>query len=180
MNHLSDKDVELCNLIHHRPGYDYQSAAPAPCYIDMNAAWPILVNHPALYWDQSRFTALEVVQGEFELLVNEEGEKLRISFYPPVFASKATDQYVLQKETPTRLCVYRKNEQVMRLHDILAQGLLIPREAEAQLRETLSSLAPMISIQSDLEGVVDAEPVEVSRCFCASATKSRLVWYFSP
>ncbi len=160
MNHLSDKDVELCNLIHHRPGYDYQSAAPAPCYIDMNAAWPILVNHPALYWDQSRFTALEVVQGEFELLVNEEGEKLRISFYPPVFASKATDQYVLQKETPTRLCVYRKNEQVMRLHDILAQGLLIPREAEAQLRETLSSLAPMISIQSDLEGVVDAEPVE--------------------
>lgn len=160
LNHLSDKDVELCNLIQHRPDYDFQSNAPAPCFIDMNAAWPILVNHPTLYWDQSRFTALEVVQGDFELLVNEEGDKLRISFYPPVFASKVTDQYVLQKETPTRLCVYRKNEQVMRLHDILAQGLLIPREAEAQLRETLSSLAPMISIQSDLEGVVDADPVE--------------------
>ena len=160
LNHLTDKDIELCNLIQHRPGYDFQSGAPAPCFIDMNAAWPILVDHPALYWDQSRFTALEVVQGEFELLVNEEGDKLRISFYPPVFASKATDQYVLQKETPTRLCVYRKNDQVMRLYDILAQGLLIPREAESQLRETLSSLAPMISIQSDLEGVVDAEPVE--------------------
>ena len=160
LSNLTDKDIELCNLIQHKPGYDFQSGSPAPCFIDMNAAWPILVNHPALYWDQSRFTALEVVSGEFELLVNEEGEKLRISFYPPVFASKATDQFVLQKETPTRLCVYRKNEQVMRLHDILAQGLLIPREAEAQLRETLSSLAPMISIQSDLEGVVDAEPVE--------------------
>lgn len=159
LNHLSDKDIELCNLIQHRPDFDSQTGA-ATSYIDMNTAWPVLVNHPALYWDQSRFTPLEVVQSEFELLVNEEGDKLRISFYPPVFTSKAHDQYVLQKETPTRLCIYRKNEQVMRLHDILAQGLLIPREAESQLRETLSSLAPMISIQSDLEGVVDAEPVE--------------------
>ncbi|PWQ97716.1 DEAD/DEAH box helicase [Leucothrix pacifica] len=159
LSHLSDKDIELCNLIQHRPDFDAHTGA-ATSYIDMNTAWPVLVNHPALYWDQSRFTPLEVVQSEFELLVNEEGDKLRISFYPPVFTSKAHDQYVLQKETPTRLCIYRKNEQVMRLHDILSQGLLIPREAEAQLRETLSSLAPMISIQSDLEGVVDAEPVE--------------------
>jgi len=158
LTHLSDKDIELCNLIQHRP--DHDQSANSPCYIDMNTAWPILVGHPALYWDQSRHTPLEVVQGEFELLVNEESDKLRISFYPPVFSSKAHDQFVLQKETPTRLCIYRKNEQVLRLHDILAQGLLIPREAENQLRETLSSLAPMISIQSDLEGVVDAEPVE--------------------
>jgi SNF2 family DNA or RNA helicase len=159
LSHLSDKDIELCNLIQHRPDFDSQTGA-ATSYIDMNTAWSVLVNHPALYWDQSRFTPLEVVQSEFELLVNEEGDKLRISFYPPVFTSKSHDQYVLQKETPTRLCIYRKNDQVMRLHDILAQGLLIPREAEAQLRETLSSLAPMISIQSDLEGVVDAESME--------------------
>ncbi|MGB1309908.1 MAG: hypothetical protein ACPG47_01795, partial [Leucothrix sp.] len=95
LNHLSEKDIELCNLIQHRSGYDFQSGSPPPCFIDMNAAWPILVNHPALYWDQSRFTALEVVQGEFELLVNEEGEKLRISFYPPVFASKISEQFVV-------------------------------------------------------------------------------------
>ena len=160
LSYLSDKDVELCNLIQHRPDFDLQSDSTSPCYIDMNTAWPVLVSHPALYWDQSRHTPLEVVQSEFELLVNEEGDKLRISFYPPVFSSKANDQFVLQKETPTRLCIYRKNDQVMRLHDILAQGLVIPREAEAQLRDTLGSLAPMISIQSDLEGVVDAEDVE--------------------
>ncbi|PID45850.1 MAG: helicase [Proteobacteria bacterium] len=159
LDFLSDKDIELCNLIQHHPSFDGISGA-ASCYIDMNAAWTILVNHPALYWDQSRLTPLEVVQGEFELLVNEEGDQLRISFYPPVLSSKASDQYVLQKETPARLCIYRKNEQVMRLHDILAQGLVIPREAESQLRETLSSLAPMVSIQSDLEGVVDATAVE--------------------
>ncbi|WP_022952271.1 DEAD/DEAH box helicase [Leucothrix mucor] len=159
---LSAKDVELCNLIQYRPDFDNQlsNASAAPCFIDMNTAWPIMVEHPALYWDQSRHTPLEVIQNEFELLVNEEGDKLRISFYPPVIASKAHDQFVIQKETPTRLCIYRKNEQVMRLHDILAQGLLIPREAEAQLRDTLSSLAPMINIQSDLEGVVDAEPMD--------------------
>ena len=136
--------------------YDTYSSEGPQFYIDMNTAWLALVDHPAIYWDQARGAPIEITQGDFELLVSEEGDNLRISFYPHFNKEKTDSRYLIHKETPTRLCIYQKNEQVYRLSEILSDGLVIPREAEQNLRETLTSLAPMIKIQSDLEGINDA------------------------
>ncbi|MCK5896160.1 MAG: hypothetical protein KAG20_05105, partial [Cocleimonas sp.] len=122
-------------------------------------AWLAMVDHPAIYWDQARSAPIEITQNEFELLVSEEDENLRISFYPPFTKGSNESRYLVHKETPTRLCLYHKNEQVYRLSEILSDGLVIPREAEKNLRETLTSLAPMVKIQSDLEGIGEAEEV---------------------
>ncbi len=157
---LSKQDLDVVSAIFEQPDYDQYYHRGPQFRLDMNAAWPKLVNHPHLYWAGARSTPIELVQGEFELLVSEEGENLRISFYPPFDDSHQDSQFLIVKETPSRLCLYPKNEQVMRLSEIISKGLTIPREAEKNLRETLSTLAPMISIQSDLEGVVDAEVVE--------------------
>ena len=157
---LSEQDLDLVSAIFEQPDYDAYYHRGPQFTLDLNAAWPKLVNHPNLYWDGARNTPIELTEGEFELLVSEEGEGLRISFYPPFDDSQQDSQYLIVKETPTRLCIYPKNEQVMRLSEIISNGILIPREAEKDLRETLGTLAPMISIQSDLEGVIDAEDVE--------------------
>ncbi len=157
---LSKQDHELVSAIFEQPDYDQYYHRGPQFRLDMNAAWPKLVGHPNLYWEGARSTPIELVQSEFELLVSEDGENLRISFYPPFDNSQEDSQFLVVKETPSRLCLYPKNEQVMRLSEIISNGLTIPREAEKNLRETLSTLAPMISIQSDLEGVVDAKVVE--------------------
>ncbi|HIQ14558.1 MAG TPA: ATP-dependent helicase, partial [Leucothrix sp.] len=157
---LTEHDLDLISAIYEQPDYDtYYNRGPQ-FTLDMNSAWPKLVGHPNLYWDSARNTPIELSQSDFELLVTEEDENLRISFYPPFDDSQEESQYLIHKETPTRLCIYQKNEQVMRLSEIISKGLVIPREAEKNLRETLSTLAPMINIQSDLEGIVDAEKVE--------------------
>ncbi|MGK0270370.1 MAG: SNF2 family DNA or RNA helicase [Cocleimonas sp.] len=156
---LSDQDVDIAASIFEQPDYDAYYHRGPQFTLDMNLAWPKLVNHPNLYWDGARNTPIELSQGEFELLVSEESDNLRISFYPPFDDSQEDSQFLIVKETPTRLCIYQKNEQVMRLSEIISNGIVIPREAEKDLRETLGTLAPMISIQSDLEGVVDAEAI---------------------
>lgn len=157
---LSEQDLDLVSAIFEQPDYDSYYHRGPQFTLDLNAAWPKLVGHPQLFWDGARNTPIELSQNEFELLVSEEGENLRISFYPPFDDSQEDSLYLIHKETPTRLCIYKKSEQVMRLSEIISNGIVIPREAEANLRETLSTLAPMIHIQSDLEGVVDAEKVE--------------------
>ncbi|MEB8432077.1 DEAD/DEAH box helicase [Cocleimonas sp. KMM 6892] len=157
---LSEQDLDLVSAIFEQPDYDAYYHRGPQFTLDLNSAWPKLVNHPNLYWDGARNTPIELSQGEFELLVSEENENLRISFYPAFDNSQEDSQYLIVKETPTRLCIYQKNEQVMRLSEIISNGIVIPREAEKDLRETLGTLAPMISIQSDLEGVVDAEEIE--------------------
>jgi len=157
---LSDQDIDIAASIFEQPDYDAYYHRGPQFTLDMNLAWPKLVNHSNLYWDGARNTPIELSQGDFELLVSEESENLRISFYPPFDDSQEDSQFLIVKETPTRLCIYQKNEQVMRLSEIISNGIVIPREAEKNLRETLGTLAPMISIQSDLEGVVDAELVK--------------------
>ena len=157
---LSENDLDLVSAIYEQPDYDAYYHRGPQFILDLNTAWPKLVGHPYIYWDGARNTPIELSQSEFELLVTEEGENLRISFYPPFDDSQEDSQYLIHKETPTRLCIYQKSEQVMRLSEIISNGIVIPREAEKDLRNTLSTLAPMINIQSDLEGVVDAEKVE--------------------
>ena len=157
---LKEQDLDIVSSIFEQPDYDSYYHRGPQFTLDLNSAWPKLVGHPHLFWDGARNTPIELSQNEFELLVSEEGENLRISFYPPFDDSQEDSQYLIHKETPTRLCIYQKSEQVMRLSEIISKGIVIPREAEKDLRNTLSTLAPMINIQSDLEGVVDAEKIE--------------------
>ena len=157
---MGEHDLDLASAIYEQPDYDTYYHRGPQFSLDLNNAWPKLVGHPNLFWDGARNTRIELTQNEFELLVSEEGENLRISFYPPFDDSQQDSQWLVHKETPTRLCIYQKSEQVMRLSEIISNGIVIPREAEKDLRNTLSTLAPMIHIQSDLEGVVDAESVE--------------------
>jgi len=157
---LKEQDLDIVSSIFEQPDYDSYYHRGPQFTLDMNSAWPKLVGHPNLFWDGARNTPIELSQSDFELLVSEEGENLRISFYPPFDDSQEDSQYLIHKETPTRLCIYQKSEQVMRLSEIISNGIVIPREAEKDLRNTLSTLAPMINIQSDLDGISDAEKVE--------------------
>jgi len=157
---LSEQDLDIVTSIFEQPDYDKYYHRGPQFTLDLNNAWPKLVDHPNLYWDGARNTPIELTQSNFELLVSEEGENLRISFYPAFDDSQQDSQFLIVKETPTRLCIYQKNEQFMRLSEIISNGIVIPREAEKDLRKTLGTLAPMINIQSDLEGVVDAEEIE--------------------
>lgn len=157
---LSEEDKRICASIREDNTYYVDNQ---PNYrVDMELAWPALIEHPRIFWDKTRNTPLEIHRGEIELLVTEEGDEIRVNLYPEVNTTELGEShFMIHKETPTRLRVYRVNEQHEKIIHILGQGLLMPKEAEPALRETLGTLAPMLTIQSDITGMDDAVEIEV-------------------
>ena len=157
--YLSDNDKRICAAIEedHSHYIDNQ-----PNYqMNMDQAWPAMIGHSHIFWDKTRNTPLEILKGNIELLITEEGDEIRVTLYPAINTTKlANSHHMIHRETPTRLRVYRINKDHEKIIHILGQGLLIPKEGETTLRETLKTIAPMVNIQSDIAGMDDAIEVE--------------------
>ena len=159
MPFLAQEDLQICttaivqNNTYGFYGSEYE--------LDINLAWPFLVGHPRVFWDKTRTTPLEITEGEIELLVTEEGDEIRVTIYPEVKKHQLQDrQYIVSRETPTRLRLFKLDNQHEQIVNIIGDGLLLPKAAEAQLRDTLMTLAPMMRIQSDIAGVDNAREID--------------------
>lgn len=161
---ISDQDRAICNAaVIQRKDISFYSQSEE---LEIERAWPHLIGHPNVYWAQNRNTPLEISAGQLELLVTEEGDEIRVSLYPDVKRKgENISDYVIRKETPTHLRIYELTEQHLQIINIVGNSLLLPKEAEEQLRETLMMLAPMMPIQSDIAGVDNAREVTTdSKC----------------
>ncbi len=158
MPFLSEEDLHICTTsIVEARSYGFY---PSEYELDIDRAWSALIKHPRIYWDKARTTPLEIMEGDIELLVTEEGDEIRVTIYPEIKKYQLEEQtYIIAKETPTRLRVYKINDQHEQIVNIIGDGLLLPKDAETQLRETLSTLAPMMNIQSDIAGVDNADEI---------------------
>ena len=153
---LTEEDKRICQTIKFN-GYSTQEKNYELCLAD---AWPHLIGHPRVYWAEALNTPLDIRQGREELLILREQGQLRIKLFPelPVSQCYQTDSYHVVEETTLQLRLYKLTSAVLQLHQILGRdGLLVPQEAEASVRQTLETLAPMIAIQSDIAGMDNAE-----------------------
>ncbi|MCK5727453.1 MAG: DEAD/DEAH box helicase [Thiotrichaceae bacterium] len=163
LDFITNQDREICNTAIQKNDISFYSQVN---HLEVQSAWPQLVGHPHVYWAQNRNTAIEISLGQLELLVTEEGDEIRVSLYPDIKQQgENVSDFVIRKETPTHLRVYELTEQHLQIINIVGNNLLLPKEAEAQLRETLMMLAPMMTIQSDIAGVDNAREITAdSQC----------------
>ncbi len=161
---LSDEDRPLCGAIAHNSHYGYYYYDDGAEYeLDMEAAWSALIGYPRLFWDDARNTPIEVQKGREELLILKKGDQIQICLHPAfdLDGPNVHDKHLIIEETPIKLRVYPLTPDLLQLNHILGEsGLLVPAEAEENLRKTLENLAPMITIQSDIAGMDNAETVE--------------------
>ncbi len=124
--------------------------------------WQHLIGHPRVFWAGATNSPLDIQPGREELQILKEKGKLRIKLFPelPADGEYKPDSYFVVEETTLQLKLYKLTASVLQLHGILGKdGLLVPAEAEATVRQTLSALAPLITIQSDIAGMDNAETV---------------------
>jgi superfamily II DNA or RNA helicase len=156
---LAPEDLRICQHIHQTYSY-YQSAYD----LDIDHAWQHLIGHPRVFWETAINSPLDIQSGREELqILKEKGGKLRIKLFPELPANEQfkPDSYFVVEETTLQLRIYKLTPSVLQLHGILGKdGLLVPAEAETSVRQTLEALAPMITIQSDIAGMDNAETVE--------------------
>ncbi|WP_151632521.1 DEAD/DEAH box helicase [Noviherbaspirillum aerium] len=128
--------------------------------LDNDRAVQALIGHPLVFWQDQPETRVELLQGETELLVTENGGKLRLCLQPPV-DSASRRQVTIVKETPARLRIYPVREEHRQIAVIIDNDLVVPAHARQQLLRAVGAVSTLVTVHSDLDASV-AEAAQVA------------------
>ncbi|MDR3265860.1 MAG: DEAD/DEAH box helicase [Synergistaceae bacterium] len=151
---MTDQDHRAVSAVREDRGYygtDY--------YIDVPQALEALAGHPYLFreGDGGR---VDVVVDEPQLTAIYDADKYRLRL-TPFPDGRAVPQHAIREDGPACLRVTRFEERHVRIAEILGEnGLLVPERAKDALLKALGSLASVVTIHSDIEGIqANAEQV---------------------
>ncbi|MFO7749862.1 MAG: DEAD/DEAH box helicase [Desulfobacteraceae bacterium] len=110
-----------------------------------------LVGHPLLFLDGYLESPVELVSGEPEVNVLKQGEKITVSIHPDPF--KNQDDVFVVRETPSRFKLVRYSIKQSEIAGIIGKdGLFLPEKESEKAVKAVSSLASLITVNSDLHG----------------------------
>ena len=160
-DYLTEHDRQICNRIEVEYEDSYYSYRPKEVHQLNERAIIEAVGHPNIYWDDaSNFDSpVNIMTGELQLLVSEQNSQLLITLLP---APRGQENYIVERTASDDILVYRVDPQHQQVSEILGQdGLLVPKKAKQQVIDSISSIASMLTVQSDIGGQSShAETVE--------------------
>ncbi len=106
---------------------------------------PALVGHPLLFLNEAPAVPVDFIAGEPELLVEDRGEELHISFALPI----GSENIVLVRETQTRFKVVKVNDSHRRVGAITGRnGLTVPIEASEEVLTAIGNISSFMTVHS--------------------------------
>jgi hypothetical protein len=117
--------------------------------LNFDAALQALVGHPLVFWSEGEVdqaTRVELVAGQPELHVTRHGQTLELKLWPGL----QEGDVMVQMEGLFRVRVIAITAAHRKLAEILGQGLCVPLGAETQVLQALRSVAPMVTVRSDV------------------------------
>ena len=148
--YLSEEDKKICRCISEGSNYygysDYT--------LSSDSALQAAVGHPLLFWEHNLERNIELTQGEPDLIVRERAQSLHIHLDPsPNEEEEGEPRLFVHYETDYRLKLIKFNNQHRQIYKILGEhGLNVPLQAKDQVLKSISAVAPLIAIQSDIGG----------------------------
>ena len=106
-----------------------------------------LAGHPQVVLGDTMRIPLEITRGNAELIVDRSDDGLRFSFHP----AGANSGYHIERETPTRLRVFKLDEDQALLSRSLGNQVVVPEEEANGLLDKLSRLRRYVKVQNLLE-----------------------------
>ncbi|MEO0443650.1 MAG: DEAD/DEAH box helicase, partial [Pseudomonadota bacterium] len=148
LNCLSEQDRKIC--AHIDCEYSYYGAEYS---LDSGQALEAAVDHPLVFWLSDPEQPVEIVSYEPQLNVREQDQELLVQLNPSLNEVDEDQDFIIERETQQRLCLTRLSPQHKQIANILGkQGLTVPKSAESQVLQSLSAIAPLLPIQSDIGG----------------------------
>ncbi|MDG3493305.1 MULTISPECIES: DEAD/DEAH box helicase [Pseudanabaena] len=155
--YMTPQDILVCA---HIQAYSYHGYYGQSQYEFDEDTICALVGHPLVFWEDSPTTRVDIVKGEPELLVKAgRGDRLFLEFSPQL---KDGQNFVVVKESPTRLKVTQVNESHRRITEIIGRKnrLEIPVAAKDRVLAAIHGISSIVTVHSDIGGgVSDAEEV---------------------
>ena len=155
--YMTSQDLIVCSHIQAYAYHGYYGQSQYEFDEDTICA---LIGHPLVFWEDSTTTRVDIAKGEPELLVKTgKGDRLVLEFSPQL---KDGQNFVVTKESPTRLKVTQVNESHRRITEIIGRKnrLEIPVVAKDKVLAAIHSISSIVTVHSDIGGgVSDAEEV---------------------
>ncbi len=151
---LSDADRRICQVIYTEQ--DYYSMR-YKYYLAGVDALLAAAGHPHLY--SSRNQLAEITHGQPELIVTEQGNSINLTMAP--FPDGR--DYLIVSETQEKLKIYLYPENLLHVARILTrEGLQVPQSARVKVLESVSSIAPLLTVHSNMDGITETTAIAVA------------------
>ncbi|MEY8247932.1 MAG: DEAD/DEAH box helicase, partial [Bermanella sp.] len=166
IDYLSDADKSICQFIEQEAGYSYYGSYGNNRYfLPVKSALQAALDHPHIYWPDVE-KAVDVKRMEPELHIQKQSQHITISMSPmPIQEHDETLNYAVREQGRQRLELVNFSSQQLQIATILGKdGLQIPASAEQQALQSLTAIAPLLTVHSDIAGLrsqgeeVDPEP----------------------
>ncbi|MFP6806355.1 MAG: SNF2-related protein [Pseudomonadales bacterium] len=152
--YLTDGDKKMIQCIERERSSDYYGYGKVTYSLANKEAMIAAVGHPALFLMKSPQSKIEFYEGNPELLVREKNGQLTISLEP---YSESDDCLVFEELHGKYKIVHFTNEH-LRIAKILdSGGLDVPLSAKDKVLESISAIAPLLTIHSDVAGVTETD-----------------------
>jgi SNF2 family DNA or RNA helicase len=159
-DYLTEQDRRICKHIQVEKEASYYGYSSKEYYALPSSAIVETSGHPFVYWlnQEASTPPVDILLAEPQLLVKEQEENLHISILPPI----GTQHIIAQKTASHGLIVYVISDAHRQVANILGKnGLTVPAAARQQVIDSISSIASMLTVQSDIGGASNyAETVE--------------------
>ena len=144
---MTDQDRRAVSAIREARGY-----YGTEYYVDVPQALDALAGHPYLFREEDG-GRVEVVADEPQLLTTSDGENYHLRLFP--FPEDGdVPQHIVREDGPNCLRVTRFGERHLKMAEILGKnGIFVPFKARNALLKALGSLASVVTIHSDIDGV---------------------------
>ncbi len=125
---------------------------------DLDTALPAMVGHPLIFLEKSVYTPVELLAGEPELLVEQQGSFLFIRFTQDIGEGKVA----VWQETPTRFRIILVDENHRRVAGITGRdGLRVPMSASKQVLDAIGNIASFMTVHSSIGIDLKSQRAEV-------------------
>ncbi len=151
-DYLTDQDGRICSRIEIGYEDDYYSYYRKEVYQLNERAIVEAIGHPHIYWDNAinLDSPVNIATAELQLLVSEQKDQLLIKLLP---YPHQKEHYILERTASDDILVYKVDPQHQQVAATLGEkGLLVPKKAKQQVIDSISSIASMLTVQSDIGG----------------------------
>jgi SNF2 family DNA or RNA helicase len=158
---MTDQDRQIAKYICEESYSRWNYYSKKEYNLDHAEVAPLFIGHPNLFLEESYTTPVQLVKGELQLLLQEAGSKLKLSFSEDF---DIEGNYVI-KETATRYRVVVATEMHMKIRETFndSNELIIPKEGADDLKSIITGLSSLITVHSDTQDksgtaeVIDAD-----------------------
>lgn len=127
--------------------------------LDELPALHALAGHPYLFDNDEPEKRLELIKAEPEIHIQKQKQQLFITMKPDL----AYSDIVVAQETRTRWKIFSFSHQHRQLSELIGEGLKVPFEAKDRVLASMSAVAPLVNIHSDIGGELgELESVEAN------------------